>query len=180
MWLEDSGDFKIGFGVLDDADQIVSTDLFIDNLELEPVVPGLPVILGGEGNDILIGSDADEIFVGGNGNNTLTGNGGEDVFVIAELNGIDTITDFTEDDSLDLTGLLDGAFDPDNDDINEFVRATTDENGNTTVAVDVDGADGPAEFADVAILQGVAAGVAVAVNIGDDSEAVTSNAAVAV
>lgn len=131
------------------------------------------------------GGDGNDIIIGGEGNDILTGGGGADTFVITSLNdGIDTITDFTEDDTLDLTGLLDGAFNS-GDNINEFVRATTDANGNTTVAVDIDGTEGPAKFADVAILQGVAANVAIGVNIGGNpfevfSEAPGDNAAISV
>jgi len=128
--------------------------------------------------DVLVGGDGNDIIIGNLGNDLLTGNGGADKFVINTLeDGVDTITDFTEDDSLDLTGLLDGAFnpnDPNTDDINEFVRTTTDENGNTTVAVDVDGVEDGADFVDVAILQGVAAGVPIALNIGDDTETVNN------
>ncbi len=154
------------------------TKTFYTSMNQNDPETGAPI--GTDGNDLLVGTDDDDVIAGNGGNDLIFGNGGSDRFVISSLaDGVDTIVDFASDDTLDLTGLLDGVFDPDNDDINEFVRATTDANGNTTVAVDVDGADGPADFADVAILQGVAAGVAVAVNIGDESEAVTS-AAVAV
>jgi len=80
----------------------------------------------------------------------------------------------------DLTGLLEDVFDPVNDNIDDFVRATTNAfTGETTVAVDIDGPGGPAQFADIAVLQGIGADFGIKVSIGDEDASVTS-AAIAV
>ncbi len=56
-------------------------------------------------------------------------------------------------DSMDLSALIDGEDDL-SDAINEFVYAT-EVDGSTIISVDIDGADGPAEAQEVAILQGI-------------------------
>jgi hypothetical protein len=78
--------------------------------------------------------------------------------VLTGSEGANLITDFGSADTLDLTGLLDDVFDPESDNIEDFVRATTNTlTGETTVAVDIDGPGGPAQFADIAVLQGIGA-----------------------
>jgi Ca2+-binding RTX toxin-like protein len=58
-------------------------------------------ILGGSGNDTLIGNTSDNYIDGGAGNDTLTGGGGNDTFVLRVSNGgHDTITDFNAGDSI--------------------------------------------------------------------------------
>ncbi|HDL16832.1 MAG TPA: type I secretion C-terminal target domain-containing protein, partial [Rhizobiales bacterium] len=111
------------------------------------------------------------------GDDTLTGGPGADTFVFNDTGeGIDTITDFdAQQDLLDFSGLLEAVFDPQTDDIAHFVKASTDQQtGETTVSVDVDGLGGSAQFTDVAILQGVGAGVDIAINVGNDDDTVTS------
>ncbi len=76
---------------------------------------GVDVLLGGNGRDTLIGGLGDDTLSGGNdddrlnggaGNDTLTGGFGKDVFVISDLRGTDTITDFRRgEDKIDLTGI---------------------------------------------------------------------------
>ncbi|MBN3080292.1 serralysin family metalloprotease [Pectobacterium jejuense] len=77
--------------------------------------------IGGSGNDIIIGNDANNILNGGAGNDviyggggadTLTGGAGKDIFVYASAsdssykNGYDTITDFQRGiDKIDLSAL---------------------------------------------------------------------------
>lgn len=173
--LNTSGEHTIAFGVLDDSDTAVETSLGIDNIQLGPGGGGQP-LLGGPGNDILIGNQDDNILFGNGGNNTLTGNGGADKFVFGFLgDGIDLITDFGSQDTLDLTGLLNGVFDPASDNIDDFVQATTNPNGDTVISVDL---DGPGELTpvDIAVLQGVGANFGISVNIGDEDTSVTSAA----
>jgi len=156
MILDEGGDYSIAFGVLDDDDTAVGTDLFIDNIQLGPVGGNGSTLVGGDGNDILIG---------GSGNDTLTGGPGADRFVFSKLSdGIDTITDFGSQDTLDLTGLLIGAFNPGN--AGNFVQRSTDAQGNTTVSVDLDGAGTQYAPVDIAILQGVGAADSINVSIG--------------
>ncbi len=138
---------------------------------------GDDVLVGTDGNDTLSGGPGDDTLNGGPGADTLTGGPGADSFVLADLGaGIDTITDFDPlADSLDLTALLDAVFGP-GDDIDAFVTATS-ENGDTTIAVDVDGAGQDAAPVEVAVLEDVGPAVDIAVMIGADDEAVTTTAA---
>lgn len=72
------------------------------------------VIYGGAGNDmldgrggddLLIGGDGNDWIVGGGGDNRMTGGAGRDRFVIGTQDGHDVITDFAQEDTLDLRGL---------------------------------------------------------------------------
>jgi Ca2+-binding RTX toxin-like protein len=67
---------------------------------------------GGLGNDTIIGGLGVDIILGGAGNDTITGGAGADRFQIANVNGVDTITDFVSGtDNFDITsnGLDSGA-----------------------------------------------------------------------
>ena len=57
---------------------------------------GRDLINGGQGNDVLIGGSGNDVLRGQGGNDTLTGGGGSDVFVY--LAGLDSLTDFVDDD----------------------------------------------------------------------------------
>ena len=140
--------------------------------------PGDDIIFGFGGDDTILGNQGDDTIVGGSGNNTLTGGDGADTFVIAGLDdGIDTITDFSGLDALDLTSLLNGAL-PDGQElgtiIGDFVRAVEDGNGNVSVQVDSDGTDGGFDFTEVAVLQNVGVGVTVGLNFDGDFASVLS------
>ena len=122
-------------------------------------------IHGGRGNDTILGGRGSDTIIGGRGNDTATGGPGADRFVFNKLSdGIDTITDFGDQDTLDLTGLLDQVFDPGN--AGDFVQRTTDAQGNTTVSVDLDGAGAEHVPVDIAILQGVGAADSINVSVG--------------
>ncbi|MEM9483258.1 MAG: hypothetical protein AAGA83_06150 [Cyanobacteria bacterium P01_F01_bin.116] len=58
------------------------------------------ILLGGNGDDVLDGGRGRDILVGGNGADTLIGGAGNDTFVFTSDQGIDTITDFTDQDSI--------------------------------------------------------------------------------
>jgi len=138
-------------------------------------------LVGTEGNDFIVGQAFAETITGLGGDDTLIGGGGADTFAFTSLDdGIDTIIDFNPlEDNLDFTGLLEAIFNPQTDDINQFVRATSDAGaGDTTVAVDIDGPGDAAGFTDMAILQGVGLGVGIALAIGDHEDTVTSDAAI--
>lgn len=68
------------------------------------------LILGGSSteNDILSGSDRDNIIDGLKGDDTLTGGGGKDKFVLSQDFGNDVITDFTlgEDEIINATNNI--------------------------------------------------------------------------
>ncbi|MBR3498296.1 MAG: hypothetical protein IKO05_04810 [Selenomonadaceae bacterium] len=58
---------------------------------------------GGEGDDTLYGGKGNDTLIGGAGNDTLFGEAGSDVFVYADGAGNDLITDFTKDDTLNIS-----------------------------------------------------------------------------
>ncbi|MCI4645645.1 MAG: hypothetical protein MRY64_12770, partial [Hyphomonadaceae bacterium] len=61
---------------------------------------------GGAGNDDLEGSGGDDRLVGNTGDDTLTGSGGRDTFAFdASHAGADTVTDFSANDFIELTGF---------------------------------------------------------------------------
>jgi Ca2+-binding RTX toxin-like protein len=63
-------------------------------------------IYGMGGNDVLDGAGGNDILIGGSGNDMLTGGTGNDRFVFDERYfGTDTITDFSGNDRIDLSGL---------------------------------------------------------------------------
>jgi Ca2+-binding RTX toxin-like protein len=109
---------------------------------------------GGDGNDAIFGSSGNDVLRGGAGNDQLWGQAGADRFVFDAIgDGVDTITDFEAGDVLAIGNMLVG-FEAGEEaayvDLVEDAAART-----TTFMVDVDGADGPAGFEAVAVLQGV-------------------------
>ncbi|TFI57118.1 hypothetical protein E2493_16730, partial [Sphingomonas parva] len=61
---------------------------------------------GGTGNDNVDGGAGNDTLDGGAGNDTLTGGAGKDVFLVDDLGGTDTITDFVRgQDKIDLSDL---------------------------------------------------------------------------
>ncbi|HRQ60834.1 MAG TPA: type I secretion C-terminal target domain-containing protein, partial [Alphaproteobacteria bacterium] len=71
-----------------------------------------------------------------------------------------------EGDVLDISALLNDDFDPLQDAINEFVFATANDDGSTTLSVDADGAAGPGAAIQFVTLQGVTTTVDELVNNG--------------
>ena len=59
---------------------------------------------GGDGNDKLYGQNDDDTLWGGIGNDTLEGGKGADTFIYNDGEGKDVITDFGDDDLLQITG----------------------------------------------------------------------------
>ena len=67
---------------------------------------GNDALFGSYGDDELIGGFGDDTLTGGFGDDTLTGGSGNDTFVLGEIFGDDTITDFDgTSDMIDLTAL---------------------------------------------------------------------------
>ncbi|TAE10700.1 MAG: hypothetical protein EAZ90_14050 [Oscillatoriales cyanobacterium] len=86
---------------------------------------GNNTLLGGSGDDILFGGTGDDLLFGGIGNDTLIANGNRQDFVLAAIQGIDTIINFRpESDSIQLVGGLD---------FNQLLLTET--NGSTAIAI---------------------------------------------
>lgn len=68
---------------------------------------GIDTLNGEAGDDTLSGGTSGDILNGGLGSDTLTGDGGADTFVFDAFNDLDqdTITDFTDLDVIDVSGL---------------------------------------------------------------------------
>lgn len=62
---------------------------------------GNDLLLGGAGNDSLSGGDGIDRILGGDGRDTLSGGLGADIFVFDNLRGVDKITDFSAEDTLE-------------------------------------------------------------------------------
>ena len=60
-------------------------------------------ILGNSGKDSLFGDSGNDTLIGGKGNDTLKGGAGKDVFVYANGDGSDWITDYTSQDTIKIT-----------------------------------------------------------------------------
>lgn len=99
-------------------------------------------IFGGAGKDYLYGYDGDDFIYLSQGADIAYGQGGADTFVIEETPGKDNdmafIMDFNvaDGDRIDITDLLSG-FDPDTDNIKDFVFVA--QGFNTTIQIDRDG-----------------------------------------
>ncbi len=66
---------------------------------------GQDVLSGGEGNDALMGYDGNDALIGGAGDDRLSGGSGNDTFVFGQGDGRDTITDFSQGDTIKLDGF---------------------------------------------------------------------------
>ncbi|MBR4152623.1 MAG: calcium-binding protein [Selenomonadaceae bacterium] len=60
-------------------------------------------IVGNDKADVIIGGKGNDTLTGNAGNDTLTGGNGADIFVYANGNGKDIITDYTEEDKIQIT-----------------------------------------------------------------------------
>ena len=121
---------------------------------------GNDTLYGGNNNDILRGESGNDTLRGGAGadtlhgdvgNDLLFGDAGADVFVLRS--GVDTIADWdpAEGDQINLWPLLNN-YDPETDNINDFVRAISS-GGNTRIVVDANGRDdGRANYTNVAVI----------------------------
>lgn len=124
-------------------------------------------LFGGAGNDVIFGQEGNDQITGGEGNDLLSGGSGADIFLYEGGidNGFDTITDFNgAQDRLDISDILVG-FDPNQNDIDQFVFAT-EANGNTTIAIDPNGSGDISNAFNLVLLEG-------SVNL--DIETITNN-----
>ena len=155
-----SGDIIIGSDVDNDLAGLGGDD-FIEALE------GADRLLGGEGNDILIGGDGSDTHSGGAGNDSF-------VFLPGET-GLDTILDFVVfEDELDLNALIDETNLTPGENDSSYVRAVEGLDNNTVVSVDGDGIGTGQSFVDVAVLNGISAGLNLTYQYGaNDTETST-------
>jgi len=86
---------------------------------------------------------------GGDGFDSLYGASGHDIFQFDNLNGVDRVYNFNTaaGDQIDVANLI--SYDSVNDDIADFIRFT-EANGDTLMAVDIDGAANGVNFVNVA------------------------------
>jgi len=116
-------------------------------------------ISGGTGDDVIFGEGGNDIITGGLGNDILTGGTGQDEFVWnagdeGASGAVDTIKDFQvgpSGDVLNLADLLDGETEGT---LDQFLAISVN-NGDTTIAIDVDGLGGPGTVFQTIVLEGV-------------------------
>ena len=73
---------------------------------------GADYLVGNAGADKLYGQGGNDTLWGGKGNDTLTGGKGADVFIYNKGENKDVITDFADDDLLQIMGSFSAAFNP--------------------------------------------------------------------
>jgi len=71
---------------------------------------GADSLIGNAGKDYLSGQDGNDTLWGGAGNDTLIGGNGTDTFIYNDGEGKDVITDFADDDLLQITGTFTGTY----------------------------------------------------------------------
>jgi hypothetical protein len=113
----------LGYIICDASDEARNLDLTVPSSDLTPAqyqAQYLPnygpdrrhVLVGGTGDDRLMGSMENDLIIGGRGHDTLRGNSGSDLFLLLSRDdGNDTLEDFApaEGDVLDVSRLLAGA-----------------------------------------------------------------------
>lgn len=120
---------------------------------------GNDVIRGGDGSDLLHGGLGDDLLYGDAGADTIFGGAGADTFrfeAATAYSGIDIIKDFSlaQNDVIDIADVLDGIYDPMNDDLTDFVQFSQS-GSDTVVSIDRDGAGSTYGWTQIALLQGV-------------------------
>ncbi|MEO0786946.1 MAG: calcium-binding protein, partial [Pseudomonadota bacterium] len=92
---------------------------------------GVDTLLGGAGNDFITGGDGDDILEGGGDFDTLLGEAGVDTFVFAGNWRRDTIADWTEGETIDLSALELKQFGE--SDADAFAKLTIVQDGTTAI-----------------------------------------------
>lgn len=105
---------------------------------------------------ITLGFIGSENFLSGAGNDCLYGGNGSDTFMFLKgQNGTDKIGDFDvrDGDKIDISDVLQGAYDPLADMINQFVKIER-QGRDAKLSIDADGADNGSHFTTLAIIEG--------------------------
>ncbi len=154
--------------VLDVIRDTSLSDIIMRNTNIEhlqdDIFSALHRVMGGEGNnviegsehgDLLIGLGGNDVLHGGAGKDTMYGGDGHDVYVFdTTAGGIDMIRDFdVNEDQIDISALL-TAYDPLSDAIGDFVITTQSSEG-LVIRVDQDGQGSNFAPQDVVLLEGV-------------------------
>lgn len=92
-----NGDYSENFSLLDGTDPD-GNDLLYGNLDRDTLngEGGNDTIFGGQKADVLNGNAGDDLLSGDLGNDTLTGASGSDRFLLRDVSGTNTITDFAD------------------------------------------------------------------------------------
>jgi Ca2+-binding RTX toxin-like protein len=74
----------------------------IRTIDASAVLHGIS-LTGNKSMNLIVGGEDNDTLIGGKGNDTLTGGKGSDIFVYANGDGNDVITDYTSDDRIKIT-----------------------------------------------------------------------------
>ncbi|QBG37049.1 VCBS domain-containing protein [Litorilituus sediminis] len=161
--------FSVNVGFPSHTQSTDLTDVLYGSAASETIsgAGGNDVLYGFAGDDILKGGSGDDLLIGGAGSDSLRGNGGSDTYYFgsdAADGSIDTITKFSNGDSIDLSDLLNGETDGADslaeylhfsfDGTNTLISVDKDKNGTTDLTIklnDVNLVDGAVD--DAAIIQ---------------------------
>ncbi|MGZ9107262.1 MAG: tandem-95 repeat protein [Micavibrio sp.] len=147
----DTTNLRIGFEDLRNTGDADYNDVVFDL----SYAPTFTATITPDGNDTLYGGNGDDLLIGGKGNDTLYGGNGADTFKFLDSNdGTDTIKDFkaSQGDTLDISNILAGEFDPVADMLSQFVEIKQD-GKNSVLSVDADGAGSNSTFVALAIIE---------------------------
>ncbi len=116
---------------------------------------GKDFLKGDSGDDVLVGGNGADTLVGSTGADTLTGGNGPDTFEYRKVtDGGDLITDFENNDKIDLSQLLAQVGYTGSDPFTDGYLGLSEKNGNTLVTFDADGSGGPKSATDLVTLEG--------------------------
>ena len=142
----------------DDAIYLSSAEFSYGNVTIDGGA-GNDILYSNAGHDVLYGGEGDDKLSGGAGSDTLYGQDGADQFIfkVATTFGTsDTIQDFSlaQNDTIDISDVLDGFYDPLTDLITDFLQITTS-GANSFLKIDQDGTDNGVNFVQIAQLIGI-------------------------
>ena len=115
--LSPTDDFYLGSAKLSavttfDAHELNDSVLIEGNAKANSILGGYgdDTLIGGAGNDVLRSNSGDNSLWGGAGNDTLIGGDGNDIFIYKNGEGKDVFFGFDDDDFLQITGTFTGSY----------------------------------------------------------------------